>query len=300
MTAARLLREWVPMASQTTYRMGGAARFFAEVENVDSLLVVSRQLTASGQADLPVLVLGRGSNLVISDQGFPGLVLKLGRGFSWIRWEGDEIHSGGATSLPVLARKAVTAGKGGLEFLVGIPGSVGGAVAMNAGGHGRDIAACLIGAQVVDLRASEVSDWTPDRLQLGYRSSALAAQQVVVAARFRCYPTSLAEGEKLLRQITVWRRTHQPGGTLNAGSVFKNPPGDSAGRIIDALGLKGWRVGGVRVSSKHANFFEAEPGASAQALYDLVRQVQAKVASATGIVLEPELRFVGPFIQEAS
>jgi len=289
------LSEGVWLAEHTTYRMGGSARLFAEVEGVESLLALSRQLAESGQQGTPVLVLGRGSNLVISDQGFPGLVVKLGRAFSRISFEGDEIEAGGATPLPRLARKSVAAGRGGLEFLVGIPGSGGGGVVMNAGGHGSDIATCVVSARVVDLNTGSVSDWKPDRLQLGYRTSALSAHQVVVAARFRSHPSSLAQGEKLLRKITAWRRAHQPGGTLNAGSVFRNPSGDSAGRIIDSLGLKGWGAGGVRVSPKHANFFEAEPGASAQALYDLVEQVRAKVRSATGIVLEPELRFVGSF-----
>ena len=193
----------------------------------------------------------------------------------------------------MLARRAAAAGVGGLEFFVGIPGSVGGAVRMNAGGHGRETADVLVRARVVDLAggADEESRGRP-ALALGYRCSALGATEVVTGAELRVEPTPPAESEAMLDEIVRWRREHQPGGA-NAGSVFANPPGDSAGRLIDAAGLKGLRVGGAVVSPKHANFFQAEPGATADDVFRLVTEVRRRVHDASGVLLEPELRMVG-------
>jgi UDP-N-acetylmuramate dehydrogenase len=195
--------------------------------------------------------------------------------------------------LPVLARRAAAAGRGGLEFFVGIPGSVGGAVRMNAGGHGRETAEVLLRARLVDLAGGgdEVERPASD-LALGYRCSAVGPSQIVTGADFAVRDASPADCEAAVAEIVRWRREHQPGGA-NAGSVFRNPPGDAAGRIIDALGLKGFRVGGAVVSPKHANFFQADPGATADDVYRLVHAVRGRVREATGLDLEPELRMVG-------
>ena len=198
-------------------------------------------------------------------------------------------------SLPTLARYSVKQDRAGLEFLVGIPGSVGGAVRMNAGCHGSEIADVIDSAEVVDLRSGSTARRTAPALELAYRSSNLHDHEAVASAVFLSTPGSRLEGEERMREVTRWRREHQPGGTRNAGSVFKNPPGDAAGRIIDELGLKGLRVGRVAVSRRHANFFEADRGASAQEVYELVHSVQEKVLAATGILLEQEIRFVGSF-----
>lgn len=179
--------------------------------------------------------------------------------------------------------------------MVGIPGSVGGAVRMNSGCHGTATAEWLVSARVIDLGTGRVDDRTAGDLGLSYRHSNLADTDLVVAATFRTVPRPRREAEDIMREISRWRRDHQPGGTLNAGSVFKNPPGDAAGRLIDSLGLKGLRRGGVCVSSRHANFFEAEAGASAQDLFDLVAEVQRRVREGAGVELEPEVRFAGPF-----
>jgi UDP-N-acetylmuramate dehydrogenase len=191
-----------------------------------------------------------------------------------------------------MARRAAAAGLAGLEFYVGIPGSVGGAVRMNAGGHGRTTAEVLRHARVVDLDAARVRSVGVDELGLGYRSSTLGPLDVVVEAAFAVRAADPGECDAALGEVVAWRRDHQPGGA-NAGSVFANPPGDSAGRIIDALGLKGFRVGGAVVSPKHANFFQAEPGATADDVYRLVAEVRRRVRDATGVELEPELRMVG-------
>ncbi len=204
------------------------------------------------------------------------------------------VDAGGAAPLPVLARRCAGAGLAGLEFYVGIPGSVGGAVRMNAGGHGRETREVLRRAWVLDLLAGDqtarprpVAD-----LDLGYRHSSLTGTDVVTRAEFAATPDRPEACEARVAEIVRWRREHQPGGA-NAGSVFRNPPGDSAGRLIDAAGLKGHRVGGAVVSAKHANFFQAEPGATATDVARLVADVQARVEAVTGVRLTPELQMVG-------
>lgn len=293
LAAAGRLERGVPLAPLTTYKVGGPARFL--VTATDEVEVVLAGSLAD-ETGLPIVVLGRGSNVVVADRGFPGVVLRLGPGFDERRLEGDTMIAGAAVPLPLLARETVRFGRGGLEFYTGVPGSVGGAVRMNAGCHGSETADWLETARVVDLGSGgAVSERDPAALGLSYRHSDLTDAEVVVSARYRTVPCDPVEGEARIREVTRWRKQHQPGGTLNAGSVFKNPPGDAAGRIIDALGLKGLRIGGVEVSSRHANFFVAAADATAADLHALVETVRERVASATGIVLEPEMRFLGDF-----
>ncbi|MCZ7536429.1 MAG: UDP-N-acetylmuramate dehydrogenase [Acidimicrobiia bacterium] len=200
--------------------------------------------------------------------------------------------AGGAAALPVLARRAASAGLAGLEFYVGIPGSVGGAVRMNAGGHGSETRDVLTEVRVVDLSSGASARRAAADLDLGYRSSALRDGEVVVEASFATTRDDPDECTRRIDEVVRWRREHQPGGA-NAGSVFRNPPGDSAGRLIDACGLRGRTVGGVRVSEKHANFFVASPGATAADVRDLVAEVRAAVEAGAGVRLECELRMVG-------
>lgn len=291
-----LIQESVELAPLTTYKLGGPARYLADVadrDELDSVLEFARTNTES------VLVLGRGSNLVVSDRGFDGLVLRLSGAFKTANLAGNGlVTAGAAMSLPALARYAVKRGRGGLEFFVGIPGSVGGAVRMNAGCHGSETVDSLDRAEIVDA-SDGGSEWhVASELDLSYRYSNLADHQIVTRAAFGTVDASPDAGEELMREITRWRKSHQPGGTLNAGSVFKNPQGDAAGRIIDGLGLKGMTRGEVSVSDRHANFFVALSGATAQDVYDLVQAVRRKVEERTGITLVPELRFVGVFDED--
>jgi UDP-N-acetylmuramate dehydrogenase len=286
------VRSDVALAPMTTYKVGGPAAFYLEAESEEQLATALVALPA----DMELFVLGRGSNVVISDHGFPGLVVTLGPAFltTEVKPAGDVV-AGGAMPLPKLARFAAKHERTGLEFFVGIPGSVGGAVRMNAGGHGSDTKACLAAARIVHRGHDEAEEVAPERLDLSYRHSNLGDGDVVVAATFVTRHRKRAEIETELRAITRWRKERQPGGTLNAGSVFKNPSGDSAGRIIDAVGLKGYRLGPVAVSEMHANFFVADDEATAQDIRNLVVAVRSEVAARSGIDLVPEIRFVGPF-----
>ena len=281
------------LAPLTTYKLGGPARYLVVVDDEDDLRLASGLASEEG---LPLVTLGRGSNMVVADVGFPGVVVRPGPGLSWWEAAGDDaIRAGSGMPLPLLARETGRAGLGGLEFFTGIPGSVGGAVRMNAGCHGSEVADWLVEARVMDLGTGEVSERTPTDLEMSYRHSSLTDDHFVVSARFRTIARDPSDAEEAIREITRWRREHQPGGTLNAGSVFKNPPGDSAGRVIDAAGLKGLRIGGAQVSERHANFFIAHDGATASDLHRLVIEVQRRILDEVGVELVPEIRFLGEF-----
>lgn len=284
------VKEEVPLGPYTTYKSGGPARYLIDVPTPAALeeLAASRVI-----GELPMLVLGRGSNLVVADAGFNGVVVKLGSGFGSVEVQGTEIAAGGSAPLAQVARASVEAGLAGLEFFVGVPGSVGGAVRQNAGCFGTETRDRLIRARVTDLLDGSTAEHGPDDLDMSYRHSNIRSTQVVVAARFQAGPGDVDTGRGEIRKITRWRRDNQPGGTFNAGSVFKNPPGDTAGRIIDSLGLKGLRVGDVAVSEKHANFFVAGPAATSAEILELVGVVKDRVLEETGTMLEPEIQFVG-------
>lgn len=285
-----LLAENVPLGPMTTYKAGGPARWLA---TIGSRADLGRVIESGLTGDVPILVLGRGSNLVVSDSGFDGLVVRLEGAFFSTEIDGPDVTAGGATPLPRLARSAVDAGVLGLEFFVGVPGSVGGAVRQNAGCFGVETIDRLLTATIVDLRSGELREEGPGELELAYRHSNVAAHDLVVDATFTGELGDPEQGRKLMREITRWRRDHQPGGTLNAGSVFKNPATIPAGQLIDELGLKGISVGDVSVSSKHANFFVAGPEATAEDIRRLVRLVKDTVLERSGTNLETEIQFVG-------
>jgi UDP-N-acetylmuramate dehydrogenase len=275
----------VPLGPLTTYRVGGAAARFAQIESEADLADLA------GEA-LPVLVVGKGSNLLVADSGFPGLAVTLGDAFAEISIDGTVIRAGGATPLPVLARRSAAAGLRGLEWAVGVPGSVGGGVRMNAGGHGSDMAASLLRVRVFDLATGDDGVVEAADLALAYRASSIVESQLVVWAELEAVPGDADEAAAEIAEIVRWRREHQPGGQ-NAGSVFTNPEGDSAGRLVDAAGCKGLRVGSAEVSTKHANFIQADTGGSADDVLALIHEVQRRVHDAFGVDLHPEVRLVG-------
>jgi len=304
---APALRTDQPLAPCTTYRVGGPARLWVVAHSLDDLKTLARVTSASAGAcrePLPVLVIGRGSNLLVADSGFDGLAVMLGpelRAFDLTppRDGGTQadtaercVTAGGGALLPVLARSCAAAGLRGFEWAVGVPGTVGGAVRMNAGCHGSDMAAVLTEATIVDLRSGSVKNIPASALRLGYRTSSVGSSQVVASARIRLANGDSAKACSELAQVVRWRRAHQPGGR-NCGSVFANPPGDSAGRLIEAAGAKGLRLGTARVSDKHANFIQADDGGCAHDILRLMTEIRRRVRDAHGVSLVPETCLAG-------
>jgi len=282
-----------PLGSLTTSRVGGRAAVLVRAGDVDDLVAVAATVRGT---DVPVLVVGKGSNLLVADRGFDGVAVVLGDAFSTIDVTGTVVRCGGAASLPVVARQTVHAGLTGFEWAVGVPGSIGGAVRMNAGGHGSDMAAAVQRVRLLDLRSGEDEVVPAASLDLDYRRSSVRSDQVVVWAELGLSmlgaDSDPSVGEGALREIVRWRREHQPGGA-NAGSVFTNPVGDSAGRLIEAAGAKGLRVGTAAVSDKHANFIQADDGGSADDVLALMVEVERRVLEHSGVPLHAETRVVG-------
>lgn len=282
-----------PVADLSTYHLGGPIAALVRVADESELASVAASLALHR---VPVLIVGRGSNLLVADAGFAGLGIVLTGRFEALEIDAARglVRAGAGLPLPVLARRTAAAGLTGLEFFVGIPGSVGGAVRMNAGGHGAETKDVLVSAWLVDLGARDAvpEQWSVEELGFGYRRSSVGAEWVVTSAELAVRREDPRACEERIAEVVRWRREHQPGGA-NAGSVFRNPPGDSAGRIIDALGLKGLRVGGAWVSEKHANFFCVEPGATADDVHRLVETVRARVLGASDVNLVPEIHMVG-------
>lgn len=290
----------VGLARFTTYRVGGPAAVYLEAAEVDDVIALSETLREPDLdvKDIPVLPLGRGSNLVISDSGFPGLVIRLGNSFSKIEPLPDGepgAKVGAATSMPQLANWAARRAFSGFEWAISIPGSIGGGVRMNAGAHGGEVADVLEAVILCKLDSFATSEVPAADLGMTYRLTNLTERDLVLEAVFRFEEADAAEVKARMEAYREHRAATQPGALQNAGSVFKNPAGDSAGRLVEACGLKGFKVGEARVSELHANFFIAGEGARAQDVYDLVHEVRRRVADQMGVELEPEIRFVGEF-----
>lgn len=277
------------LARHTTMRTGGPADLFAVAHNAFELRGLIRFARARS---LPFLVLGRGSNLVVADAGVRGLVIQARAEGS--RIEGDRYRAEAGVPMARGATETQRAGLTGLEFGLAIPGTVGGAVWANAGAHGSEMAAVLESATVLLADGSEVV-LPAAELGFSYRHSRFkdAPDEIILAAVFRLTPADPDTIKARLDEIRRWRREHQPLGIPSAGSMFRNPPGDSAGRLIDALGLKGHRVGGAVVSEKHANFIVNDAHGTAADVRRVMEQVRAEVGARHGIELELEVRFVG-------
>jgi len=288
-----------PFGRHTTYRVGGHATCAVEVSSVAELLMIGNAATSCGA---PLVVLGRGSNTLVSDSGWHGVVITLGPFSDWIKVDtagletGDNfiIEVGGAVAMPVLSRRMASLGVTGLEWMVGVPGSIGGAVRMNAGGHGAELSDAIIDADIVDLHRGQQARWHVDRLELGFRSSALDDHHVVLSARLKGSMSDPDLVSMRVEDIVRWRRQHQPGGQ-NCGSVFVNPvPGEvSAGALIDELGLRSFRIGSAEVSTKHANFIQADSNGHADDVFAVMKSVRRQVLEATGYDLRSEVRLFG-------
>jgi len=290
----------VPLGPMTTYRVGGSAALLVRAGSVADLRRISAALDG---LDVPAVVVGKGSNLLVSDAGFAGLVVVLGGSCDEIdvpsRTEGGGGPAlatfGGSVALPVAARRSVAAGLSGFEWAVGVPGSVGGAVRMNAGGHGSDMAASLVRVHLFHLRRGLDRPVAAEALGLRFRGSALGDDHVVLSATVSLeWAVDPSDGQATIDEIVRWRRDNQPGGH-NAGSVFVNPePGRvSAGALIDGLGLRGLRIGSAEVSTKHANFIQADEGGRSADVVALMAEVRRRVEDALGYRMRSEIRLLG-------
>jgi len=285
----------VPLGPLTTYRVGGSAAVLVRATSRADLVAA---VEASQESGLPILPIGRGSNMLVADAGFPGIAVSLVElpVVIEIATETSIVTVSAGASLPVVARKTASAGLTGFEWAVGVPGSIGGAVRMNAGGHGSDMAGSLIDVTVVDTAGASSHErvLSVSEIGLSFRHSELPASAIVVEARLQLAPGDVDAAKQLISEIVKWRHENQPGGQ-NAGSVFVNPvPGEvSAGALVDAAGLRGLRHRSAHVSNKHANFIQADDGGSADDVRALMHIVRDRVAATSGYVLRSEIRLVG-------
>jgi UDP-N-acetylenolpyruvoylglucosamine reductase len=283
------LEERVALSRFTTLGTGGPARWFSRPETEDELAEVLRW---AAEGDLAVAVVGLGSNLLVADEGVDGLVLKLTGELASAMTEGERLLAGGGATLAVCLHRARSASLGGLEFACAIPGTVGGGVWMNAGAYGGDIAGVLKRALVVSAQGA---DWrTPAKLGLQYRRSGLAHGQVVARAEFQLVPTPESEIRTTVAAMQAQRKAAQPTNKRTFGSVFKNPEHElTAGRMLEACGLRGHRIGGAQISPRHANFIENADGARSADAIALIVEARRRALDEFGVELEHEVQLLG-------
>lgn len=279
-----------PMTKHTSFHIGGPAELMAQPQSEAELQSL---LLKAAEAAVPVTLVGNGSNLLVRDKGIRGLVIKLGSMLRDIKVSGNVLTFGSGVSLAQASKKAAELGLSGMEFAVGIPGSIGGAVYMNAGAYDGEMAKVVKSVRVMDA-AGEVSELSAGELDFGYRHSALQGSGKIVTS----VTVELAAGDKQaiaekMADFSNRRITKQPLELPSAGSMFKRPPGYFAGTLIDQTGLKGYTVGGAQVSTKHAGFVVNIGGATAADVLQLISDVQAKVFAAHGVHLEPEVLVLG-------
>ncbi len=283
--------EHAPFGARTTYRVGGTVRAMVTLKTLDDLDELGPLMLRSG---LELFVLGNGSNLLVADGEHDVLGVHLAGAFEELRTrdEGDVVvvDAGAGLDLPIAARRLAKSGVTGFEWAVGVPGSFGGAAVMNAGGHGADMNDSLVSVTV--WHDGVTRTWSKELLDFGYRTSALGRDDLVTSVRLHLRAGDSEAAQERIREIVRWRREHQPGGA-NAGSAFRNPEGDYAGRLIEAAGCKGMRLGTAVVSEKHANFIIADADGRANDVYELLRTVQTLVKEHAGVDLVSEHRFLG-------
>lgn len=276
-----------PLARHTTWRVGGPADVFYTPSDVADLAAFLRDYRGG-----TVVWLGLGSNVLIRDGGIRGAVIALAGGLSGLKWGDGSVHVQAGVPLAKVARQCADRGLAGLEFFAGIPGTVGGALAMNAGASGSDTWSHVAAVETID-RQGEIRVRPPADFRVAYRSVEGPAQEWFVAATFKLAEGDREESRRRIKEHLAIRNRTQPMQTANAGSVFRNPPGDFAARLIETAGLKGWREGGAIVSLRHANFIINEGQASASDIERLIARVQLAVQERTGVFLEREVRIIG-------
>jgi UDP-N-acetylmuramate dehydrogenase len=284
------VRARFPLAPLTTFRIGGAAALYLEAQEDGDLLVAAGAVAATG---IPWVVIGKGSNVLVADEGFPGLVLRLGKPYRWTARDGHRLRAGGAMPLPALAGVALTHSLAGLEFGVAIPASLGGAIRMNAGAHEHAVDEVVESIEVIRIPDGTRHVVAGTDAGFGYRRTELPAGSVVTGATVALRAGRPAEIRELMDEARAWRRATQPLAEPNCGSVFKNPPGQHAARLVEEAGAKGLSMGGAVVSDKHANFIVARTGATSGDIRGLIDEVRRRVRDHSGIELETEVQYVG-------
>lgn len=285
---ARLRREY-PLAGLTSFRIGGPADLYLLLEDEDELAAT---VAAAQRHAVVLFCLGSGTNLLVSDRGIRGLVVKLGPGFARLELDGCGVRAGAAAQFGELARMTAARGLAGLEFGEGIPGSVGGGLMMNAGAFGGEMACVVTAVRGVDA-AGQVRMLAKPEVGFAYRRASLPPRFILTRVDCMLAPGDPETLRARIAEIHAKRMSRQPDGVPNAGSVFKNPPGSFAGRLLDAAGLKGERRGGAAFSTRHANFIVNLGGARAGEVRALIELARERVRASAGVVLEPEIRLVG-------
>jgi UDP-N-acetylmuramate dehydrogenase len=282
-----------PMARYTTMKIGGPADYFIDADAKAALVPLLKRLRA---VHVPFCLLGKGSNVLVSDRGIRGAVIRLGEEFKRADWREEEsrasVDVGAAYAMTQLVREAARRGLGGLEFAEGIPGSVGGALYMNAGAYGSEMEKIVARVEGT-TPAGEPVAFDRDEMTFSYRDSHLPPGTVVTAVTMRLEKQDAAEVSTKVRELVTRRKASQPAGFPNSGSMFRNPPGDFAGRLIEAAGFKGRRIGDAQISERHANFIVNHGGARAAEVKQLMDAVRAEVKARFGVELVPEVRFLG-------
>ncbi len=292
----RLLRDH-PLAPYTWFRVGGPADLFFQPADEEDLLVVLEALPP----EVPVTMLGTGSNLLVRDGGVRGLVVRPGKALGEVAITGTRIRAGAGAGDVRIAEKAAAAGIAGLAFLRGIPGTIGGGLRTNAGAFGGELADVLVAARLFDRRCGRVVTWERDAFAFGYRESALTRDQIVLAVELEGRPGDPDAIRREMAAILRAREQTQPLRTRTGGSTFKNPPGHKAWELIDRAGCRGLAVAGARISEKHCNFIIAEETATAGDIEELGREVRRRVYALTGVLLEWEIERIGePLPERAS
>ena len=284
------VRENEPMSEHTSFKAGGRADLFAEPQNTDQLRDLMQLLN---EESIQYMVLGNGSNVLVRDGGYRGVIVRLGEAFNYIKREGNSLICGSGTLMSAAARFAASEGLSGLEFASGIPGSIGGAVFMNAGAYDGEISHVIESADVIN-EDGKVVTLTKDELDFGYRSSLVMKKgYVVLSATFALKKGTVKTIKELIDDLTNKRESKQPLEYPSAGSTFKRPTGYFAGKLIQDAGLKGYSIGGAAVSEKHSGFVINKGNATAKDITDLIKYIQDEVKRQFGVDLHPEVRIIG-------
>ncbi|KPL07552.1 hypothetical protein AMJ86_04135 [bacterium SM23_57] len=277
------------LAKHTTYQIGGPADLWIEPDNLQSLQIA---LGTIAKLEIPYLIIGEGSNLLISDRGLQGVAVKLGKGFNYIKNQGNKLFAGAATTIKELSQKALDLNLDGLASICGIPGALGGGIVMNAGAYGANLSDHLDWVETIEPGGS-LHRMKKKDITFSYRRADELQGKIVTAMSFQLTRGNREAIQTEMNRVERLRSRHQPLEWPSAGSVFKRPPGDYAGRILEEVGAKGFSIGGAEVSTKHANFIINRGSATAADVLAVIKELRRRVRDSYGIELEMEIKKVG-------